>query len=258
MPECNEDGLGFTVEDEIAENEFSVESEFPVSGEPELIATFPDTPDEPSLFQAVPEPTPPEESHIASTVCEVCLELNLTHKDQVIKCTRCEQAFCFHYASNIDAQYCVNCLSDMSVEKSTISKEYIHKDENNNITSVYRRRAREIKINGLDWLFAQRKIATLSDVELDMSIEYHRNIMHLMIDEQERRRNAKMHRYAGVRVVMPTPGATTVTDTTHTTVKKTRTVSKSRQQEQLNAILSTVASKKGLDMEAVLKILKGV
>jgi hypothetical protein len=139
-----------------------------------------------------------------------------------------------------------------------ISKEYVHRDEQSKVTSVYRRRAREVKIEGLSWLFAQRKINDLSDVELDLAIEYHRNILMLQIDEQERRRNAKMHRYANTPYKIPTPSTTTVSNSTTTTVKKTRTVSKDKAAEQLAAILgSMAASGKKIDMNAIAAILKG-
>jgi hypothetical protein len=40
MPECNEDGLGYSIEDEVAENDFSTENpqdELPITDEPEEI-----------------------------------------------------------------------------------------------------------------------------------------------------------------------------------------------------------------------------
>lgn len=237
-----------------------ISSELPVSGEPEVIMQFP-TAQEPANGIPLPDliPNPADETpHLTSTVCDTCLELNLTHPAQIIRCERCEQAFCYHYASSIDARYCVNCMSDISVTKQVISKEYVHRDEHEHITSVYRRRAREVKIEGLSWLFAQRKIYELSDVELDMTIEYHRNILSLMIDEQERRRNAKMHRYAGVKVNIPTPSGTSVSSTTTTTVKKTRTVSKNKAEEQLQALIGAMAKSKGLDANTIAAILKGV
>src|SRR5271157_4849219 len=70
-----------------------------------------------------------EEPHLTSTVCDVCLELNLTHKADIVICERCEKPFCFHFSSNIDVQYCVNCLSDVSVSNSIITKTYEHKNE---------------------------------------------------------------------------------------------------------------------------------
>ena len=197
---------------------------------------------------------PVEEPHLASTVCDVCLELNLTTKT-CICCARCGQAFCLHFASTVDAQYCVNCLSDISMAKSTITKTYEHKNDETHTTTFYRRKAREVQISGLDWLFSQRKIYELSDIELDLSIEYHRNILSLMIAEQEKKRTEYMHRYAGIKVHIPTPATTDVHDSTTTTVKKTRVVSKNKQQEQLAALLKQMQSK-GLNLNDIAKMIK--
>ena len=222
---------------------------YPPSDEAEEI-----TAEEASRTDIPAESTEIEESHLTATVCDVCLELNLTHPTSVITCARCDQAFCFHFASTIDAQYCVNCLSDISVSKSVITKTYEHKNAQGN-TVFYRRRAREIQINGLDWLFAQRKIVELSDLELDLSIEYHRNILSLMCIEQEQRRTVKMHKYAGVKIHISTPITAGVSSSTTTTVKKTRTVSKTKAQEQLAALLKNMAAK-GMTMDKIAALLK--
>jgi hypothetical protein len=230
-----------------SERESSVyDDELPISDEPELVSEIPLAETAESL---VPNEVSTEEYHLASTVCDVCLELNLTTKS-VIRCIRCEQAFCYHFTSAIDARYCVNCMSDISVAKSTITKEYSHVNQEAGTVSVYRRRAREVKIDGLDWQFAQRRICDLADVELDLTIEYHRNILSLQIAEQEKRRNDRMHRYAGMKVHIPTPATTTVTNTTSTTVKKTKTVSKNKAAEQVAAILNSLKAK-GMTLEDI-------
>ena len=192
-----------------------------------------------------------QEPHIAQCVCSLCLELNLTTKAIVEKCGRCGQAFCYHFQSAIDSQYCVNCMSDVSVTKSVITKTYTHTSPETGEQSFYRRRAREIKIDGLSWLFAQRKIVELSDVELDMAIEYHRNVYSLMMDESERRRNDKMHRYANTPFKIPTPTTTKVTDSTQTTVKKSRTTSKTKAGETVAALLASMMAK-GMTMDQIL------
>lgn len=223
--------------------------EFPISDEPELVTDLP--------ADEAAESTAPEPHHLASCVCEMCQELNLTEANRITHCERCGQPFCFHFASNIDTAYCVNCMSDVEVTKQTITKEYIHRNDQERITSVYRRKAREIKIDGLDWLFAQRKIIDLSDDELDLSIEYHRNILALQIYEQEVRRTARMHRYAGVHVIAPCV-STSVTNTTTTTVKKTKTIKKNKKEEQLNALLKSMLEAKGMDIASLEELLKGV
>jgi len=82
----------------------------------------------------------------------------------------------------------------------------------------------------------------LTDLELDLAIEYHRNILSLMITEYETRRNAKTHRYAGVKVLFPIKSPLESTSTT-TTTKKTRTISKTKAQEQLAALVAQMLAK---------------
>ena len=238
-PEQAEDVEIEAVSDEEAEDTDTVPTD-----EPELIS------ESEAASTDIPLAAQDEEAqHLTSTVCDSCLELNLLTKSS-IACARCGQAFCLHFASTVDAQYCVNCMSDISITKQVITKSYEHSNPETGARSFYRRRAREIQIKGLDWLFAQRKIAELADVELDLAIEYHRNIEQLMIAEQERRRNAKMHRYAGVSFkIAPTPG-TEVTDSKTTTVKKSRTVSKNKQAEQLAALLKSMMAK-GVDINSL-------
>ena len=245
-PEVDENAISFSTE-ETQEHELEglcVEDEFPISDE--LVEIEP---------PAVPLPAVVELSedagHLTELICDVCLELNLLTKS-AIECPRCGHAFCFHYASSVDAQYCVNCMSDISVTRQVITKTYEHKNDQTGQTTFYRRRAREVKIEGLDWLFMQRKINTLSDVELDLAIEYHRNICSLMLSEQEQRRTVKMHRYAGVQVKakIPTPLTTKVNEHTHTTVKKTRTVSKTKASEQIASILSALQAQ-GMSIDQI-------
>ena len=225
------------------------ESEKSISDEPEEVS-----PEEISAEEViVSEDDPADRGHLTELVCDCCLELNLVTKS-CIKCARCDQPFCLHFASTIDAQYCVNCMSEMSVTKEVVTKIYEHRNAETGETHFYRRKARAIKIDGLDWLFSQRKIVELSDIELDLSIEYHRNILNLMIAEQERHRNERMHRYANI-VFKPSHSATKVSDSTTTTVKKTRTVSKDKASEQLQAIMKAMLSK-GLTVEQIQAMLK--
>ena len=225
------------------------ELEESISDEPEEISPAEIAPGE----VIISEDDPADKGHLTELVCDSCLELNLVTKS-CIKCARCDQSFCLHFASTIDAQYCVNCMSEMAVTKEVMTKTYEHRNTETNETHFYRRKARNIKIEGLDWLFSQRKITELTDNELDLSIEYHRNILNLMIAEQERHRNEKMHRYANV-VFKPQKSAMKVTDTTTTTVKKSRTISKDKASEQLQAIMKAMLSK-GLTVEQIQAMLK--
>jgi hypothetical protein len=253
-----DDGInGWSIEDEAADNVFPESTDSPIEEEPPIPTDEPEeiTPEEATATTIpLPSDSPIDEDpgHLTSLVCDSCLELNLTHKSS-IECAGCGKSFCLHYASNIDVQYCVNCMSDVSVSKSVITKSYEHRNEETGQLSYYRRRAREIKIDGLDWLFAQRKIPELSDAELDLTIEYHRNILQLMIAEQEKKHAAYLHRNAGVKVHFASTPAAGVTSTTTTTVKKTRTVSKQKATEQLNALLKDLLAK-GLKPEDIAKM----
>ena len=249
------------LEDEFRDVEQQESSDSPIEESSNSMFEIPtDEPEEITAEEAISTDIPlvpvEETGHLTALVCDVCLELNLTHPKSIIECARCGKAFCYHYASSIDVQFCVNCMSDMTVEKRTITKTYEHRNDETGQLSFYRRRAREIKISGLDWLFAQRKIPELSDTELDLTIEYHRNILGLMIAEQEKKRADKMHRYAGVRIHIPTNSTTDITHSTVTTVKKTRTISKNKAAEQLATILKDLLAK-GMTPEAIAKMVGG-
>jgi hypothetical protein len=63
-----------------------------------------------------------------------------------------------------------------------------------------------------------------------------------------------MHRYANVKVVLPSTSGTATTTTT--TVKKTRTISKNKQQEQLAALLKSLQAQ-GMSVAAIAAALGG-
>jgi len=96
-----------------------------------------------------------------------------------------------------------------------------------------------VHLAGEDWLFAQRRISTLSDAELDMVIEYHRQYLNLLCADQEKRRTEKAHRYANKTFVL-NPGTATITTSTETTVKKSTTVKINKQKEQAAALLAQI------------------
>lgn len=217
-----------------------------------------DTPEEISAEEATHSDIPAQiESPnsvpiIAELVCDVCLELNLRERC-TIDCKRCGKPFCFHYSSNIDADFCVSCMSDVSVTKSVITKTYESTNDDGE-KHFYRRKAREVKIEGLDWLFTQRKIPEYSDSELELTIEYHQARLNLMLAETERRRTEKSHRYAGVKVVFPTTTGTSTTSST--TVKKSRTISKDKAQEQAAALLKSLQAG-GMNINDIIAALGG-
>jgi hypothetical protein len=211
---------------------------------------------EPPVEESPEQSIEETEKHISSNVCDVCLNDNLLQKVGIAYCPRCRFPYCMHYASKVDGQYCVDCMSEISMLKEVITKTYEHEhydeEKDDVIVTKYSRRARRIEITGLDWLFAQRKIKDLTDAELDMSIEYHRALQSAMLLEAEERRNAKAHRYAGVKVVIPTQSTTT----TQATSKKTTVTSSTKQTAKLSALMQSLMQQ-GFTAEQLSSMLGG-
>jgi hypothetical protein len=207
---------------------------------------MPDSFNEPS--EALPstgdtEPAVSAESEAEGTsvcgshVCDTCIGDNLLKDCGVRKCARCTNPFCIHFASKVDPlTYCLSCLSTIELTRSVVTKTYEHYNESTDVTTSYSRKAREIHLAGEDWLFAQRRIHTLSDAELDMVVEYHRQYLNLLCADQERRRAEKAHRYAGKTFII-NPGTATVSTTKTTTTKTTSQVKMNKQKEQASALM---------------------
>ncbi len=172
-----------------------------------------------------------------NSVCPTCLASNLFTEIKIARCVKCSKLYCSHFASTIDPHYCVECLSDITLFKETVTKEYERTDEDGNVTSTYKKHAKRVRLEGLNWLFAQRKIVSLSDDELELAVEYHREILSGMLDERETRKNAFMHRFAGVN--MPAPKKEGGTEAS-TTVKKTKTIKSTKENANVSAILKSM------------------
>ncbi len=169
-------------------------------------------------------------------VCSSCSEDNLIKPIGIRYCNKCQVPYCIHYASGIDPEYCHECLREVEVETSVITKTTEHFNENTQRVYTKKQTARQIKFGGQDWLFHQRKISTLDDAELDIAIEYHHAIYSGMIYEREDRRISSFHRNAKIS----SSGVITVDKNTTTTVKdfkKQKITQKSKKDIDLIAIL---------------------
>jgi hypothetical protein len=118
--------------------------------------------------------------------CAVCeKEVEDSHVKQ---CQKCGVMYCPHFASNTDVRYCGNCLDDFRLVETIEIKTTEQVNEDGKIISSKRRVAKNLKLQGTDWLFAAAKISTLSDEEILASIEYHREIFNSLLLERETRR----------------------------------------------------------------------
>jgi len=184
-------------------------------------------------------------------VCEECKVLNLTTSVGVQGCLRCSKPHCIHFASTIDPLYCGECLGDITLKKETVVKTYTHYNEDTDELTSYNRRAKSISISGNDWLFSQRKISSLNDAELELTCEYHRAYLILLLNEREARRTAYMHRYAGVKITLTPPSATT----TSTEVKTTKEIKSTKAAQNAKSIVESMLAS-GQSTEQLMELLK--
>jgi hypothetical protein len=192
------------------------------------------------------------------TVCDVCLHQNLTAPVGHAICARCAITYCTHFASGIDPQYCMHCMKAIEVTEEILIRKSTHVNEETKQTYTRTQKARHIIFGGLDWLFVQRKINTISDAELAMAIEYHQAMYSGLLYEREKRRVEHFHRNAGKQFV-PRISTGDTADATSVTVKKTRRTKVIAPEDavvQLRAQLELML-KQGLTQDQILKMMGG-
>ena len=176
-------------------------------------------------------------------VCPSCLETNLLTEIKVARCAKCGLAYCTHLASNIDPSYCTSCLSDVTVLMETVTKTYEHYNEETDVVTTYKRRAKSVRLEGMDWLFAQRKISTMSDESLTLAIEYHRALLTGLLDEREARRVKYAHRYAGEPLPKSVPHNEDGSVITTTKVKTTKAIKSTKQSATAAGVVQSLMAK---------------
>jgi|SRR5215472_1038218 len=155
--------------------------------------------------------------------CETCMGDNLLKDVGIKKCLRCEQPFCVHFASLVDPNYyCVDCMSDLELLKN----EQVHTRDVDWDTQRDRavrviRHAMIKKIGGLDYLFAQRRNVAMTDAELELAIEYHKQQVTSMILEREERKVKALHAKS-LGIKLGNVSTTTITKSATGTTTKTR------------------------------------
>jgi hypothetical protein len=130
-------------------------------------------------------------------VCTECLEENLIREgiaDELRTCSKCGELYCIHSASKLDPQYCIFCCNDFVVQDTEESYVRETRNESGAVTSRKTYKVRHLSLSGQHWLFNNRAITNLSDLELDLAIEYHRGICNGMLQERETRRTSHLHR----------------------------------------------------------------
>jgi Zn-finger nucleic acid-binding protein len=132
-------------------------------------------------------------------VCIPCDTGNITRT-----CKKCKVNFCPHYSSIIDIRFCANCVGDVSIRETIIEKvvERVKPDGQVSFSRAFY--ARRIKLEGVDWLFANELIVNTPDDKLDAAIEYHRANIDLLLLERQQRQLERSHQLARVKVKINT------------------------------------------------------
>jgi hypothetical protein len=187
-------------------------------------------------------------------VCIACGENNLIEPIYIQRCLDCEQLYCHHNASIIDANRCISCLDDVSVTITDIKTEKIITTQSGS-TYTKSQKAKQIKLGGMHWLFAQRKIDSLTDDQCELAIQYHRAYLNRMLAEREIRQHKNYHRNQGKVFKLSqaeSPFSETVT-TSQTTTKKTKTIKAVSKNKAILDMTSKMAAM-GLSVEQMIAL----
>lgn len=107
-------------------------------------------------------------------------------------------------------------------------------------------------MSGNDWIFVQRKVHELTSAELEVYVEYHRQYLGLLQNEQESRKAEKAHGLIPSSIHLASPTTTRTTTSTETTIKKTTTTKINKKAEQAKALLQSMLAQ-GFSLEDILK-----
>lgn len=139
-------------------------------------------------------------AELPDKVCTQCLEDNLVRSGVIetfVKCQKCGEEFCQHGVSKLDPQYCIHCCNDFKIVDVIEQEQRPIFNKDGGLIAVRQFKVRHITLSGLHWLFFNRAISNLTDIELEHAIEYHMSIYHGMIYEREARRVKKSQRNRG-------------------------------------------------------------
>jgi len=122
-------------------------------------------------------------------------------RSETKSCIKCAVVFCRHYASAIDIRFCANCIGEVAVKESILEKVIEHTKPDGTISFSRKFQSKMIKLEGVDWLFANHLIEDMTDAEIDGAVEYHRANVDLMLMERESRKQERIRKLASVKVI---------------------------------------------------------
>lgn len=188
-----------------------------------------------------------------------CVECDKGNQTKI--CKKCGVVHCKHYASVTDVRFCGNCISDFTIKETIIEKIVEHERPDGSISFSRKYQARNIKLEGTDWLFAAHLLSEMTDQEIEATIEFHRANVGLLLDERQSRQHERYKKLAGIKI----------TSVKHETQeerekreakelakanKKSRVKTKDVTMDTLAAALQQLA-KSGLTQAQIVEMLKG-
>lgn len=100
--------------------------------------------------------------------------------ETVGKCINCQKDFCLLDTNKLDSRYCAECMSDIVIEDTKYTKTSEEYDEVTDTTRHVEHSCRDIRFNGIDWMFAQQRLSGMTDTEAKIELEYHRAMVHFL------------------------------------------------------------------------------
>jgi hypothetical protein len=138
-----------------------------------------------------------------ASIIPVCPDCEQEHELNTKQCERCGIIYCHHYSSPTDTRFCGNCLADFHVLETIETKTTVHTNDAGEVTYTRRQTAKNLKLEGTDWLFSAAKIPTLTDEELLATIEYHGALKSMMLQEREARHVERYRKLASIKIIGP-------------------------------------------------------
>jgi len=117
----------------------------------------------------------PEQEHVIVPVCYLC-----DGTEVVGKCIHCSKPFCARDTNRIDPRYCAECMSDIVIEETTFTKKSEEYDEDTDTVHHTTQSCRDILFRGIDWMFACKRLSSMTDTEAKTELEYHRAMVHFL------------------------------------------------------------------------------
>lgn len=144
--------------------------------------------------------------------------------DSSHRCTTCGRPKCGQHSSNVDPSQCQFCCADVGIEVSVMTKNEEDFDLVADEHILRRYEAKHIKFTGQHWLDNQFIIHELSDEKLKSSLEYHKQMVKLMEEEQLTRKIKKAKKTIAAAPILrrARAGVTSVTEEKKTTVRRSK------------------------------------